>query len=106
MDVRLVHHTKLDQSGTAIAFHGITILGTAIQDIASVGSFLQVPFGNTFVTNLAKILQINEQIRRMYIYLLFCFFVFNFKLRCAILIVIYITIFIIIVGINRVFFFL
>lgn len=59
VDVRLVHHTELGQSRTAIAFHGPAVLGTDVQNIVATGSFLQVSFGNTTITNLAEILQMN-----------------------------------------------
>jgi len=56
VDVRLVYYAELDKPRTTIAFHGLTILGTAVQDIIATSSFLQVPFGCTYVTNLAKVI--------------------------------------------------
>lgn len=60
VDVRFVHHAELGQPRTPVAVHGPALVGIAVQDIAAAGGFLQVPFGNTFVADLAKVVQLTN----------------------------------------------
>lgn len=59
VDVRFVHHAELDQPRTPVAVHGPALVGIVVQDIAATGGFLQVPFGNIVVADLAKVVQLN-----------------------------------------------